>query len=159
MKKFINLILVLLIISGSAFIAEGQNKTTYDFVVEKNQVLKQYRAVDADTVSTNKTTFTYTIFNESQEFSQENFTNRWEIALDSISGTPADVTIAFQRRMNIFTTWATDSTMTFAGTLSDTTLVYYDSSAKPDPYRRIKVTYGDGFKIKIDWLSGLFLLE
>jgi hypothetical protein len=146
-------------ISGSAFIAEAQNKTTYDVVVEMNQVLKQYRAVDADTVSANKTTFSYTIFNQGQESTQENFTNYWEIALDSISGTPADVTIAFQRRKNIFTTWVTDSTMTFAGTQSDSTLVYYDSSAKPDSYRRILVTYGDGFKIKIDWLSGLFLLE
>lgn len=158
MKNLIIILLMSLICFAPVY-SYSQNSTTFDFTLDKNDVLKQYRAKALDTVSANKTTFTYTIRNEWQASAKENFTNRWEIALDSISGTPANVTVAYQRRLNIFTTWTTDSTQFFGGTQSDTTLVYYDSSAKPDPYRRILVTYGDGFKIKIDWLSGLFLLE
>jgi hypothetical protein len=154
-----SLFLILVLLASTLFSVQGQNKTTYDAILGINDVLEQYRAVDSDTVSANKTTFTYTVFNEGQSSTKESFTNRWEIALDSVSGTPADVSIAYQRRENIFTTWVTDSTQTFTGSVSDTTLVYYDTSAKPDPYRRVKVTYGDGFVIKIDWLSGLFLLE
>lgn len=156
-----NLILITLSIflSGTMLDISGQNRTIYDVVLEENDILRQYRAKDLDTVSANKTTFTYTIFNQGQAKVKESFTNYWEIALDSISGTATRVSIDYQRRRNIFTTWSTDSTQYFYGTQSDTTLVYYDTSAKPDPYRRIKVTYGAGFKIKIDWLSGLFLLE
>lgn len=153
------LILIAVLLVSTSTTVEAQNKTTYDVQLDSDEVLRQYRAKAGDTVSTNKTTFSYIIFNNGQSDKKESFTNRWEIALDSVSGTPADVTIAYQRRMNIFTTWTTDSTQTFAGSTSDTTLVYYDTSAKPDPYRRILVTYGDGFVSKIDWLSGLFLLE
>ena len=154
-----NLLIFMIIFSTSFLMVQGQNEFDYDQVLEKNEVLKQYRGEAADTVSTNQTTFTYTIFNEGQEYLKESFTNYWEIAIDSVSGTAATVSIAYQRRKNIFNVWVTDSTQIFGGTQSDTTLVYYDSSAKPDPYRRIKVTYGSGFKVKIDWLSGLFLLE
>ena len=154
-----NIILFSILLLAPLFMVQAQNKATYDVILKSDQVLREYRAKAADTVSANKTTFTYTIFNKGQTSNKESFTNYWELALDSISGTAADVSVAYQRRKNIFTTWATDSTQVFAGTQSDTTLTYYDTSAKPDPYRRIKVTYGDGFKIKIDWLSGLFLIE
>lgn len=149
----------MVLLSGIVFTVQGQNSTSYDATLKQNDVLRQYRAKAADTVSANKTTFTYTVYNHGQAFAKESFTNYWEIALDSVSGTAADISIAYQRRKNIFTTWVTDSTQVFTGSVSDTTLVYYDTSAKPDPYRRVKVTYASGFKIKIDWLAGLFLLE
>lgn len=154
-----NLIFLLVLVIVSALTIQGQNKATYDVTLEQDDFLYQYRAKAADTVSANKTTFSFAFFNAGQGKHKENFTNRWEIALDSISGTPSAVSIAYQRRNNIFTTWVTDSTQTFSGSTSDTTLVYYDTSAKPDPYRRVLVTYAGTFVIKIDWLSGLFLIE
>ena len=157
MKNFI-LILFMLVFAFTNT-TEAQNKTIYDVDFDSEQVLRQYRGKALDTVSTNKTTFSYTIYNSGQATNKEKFTQYWLVALDSISGTAADVTIAYQRRMNVFNTWTTDSTQTFAGTTSDTTLIYYDTTVKPDPYRRVLVTYGSGFVVKIDWLSVLFLLE
>ena len=156
MKNLIN-ILIMTVLTLSAVLA--QNKTSYDVILKSDQVLREYRAKASDTVSANKTTFTYTIFNKGQSQLKENFTQYWELALDSISGAAASVQVDYQRRKSIFSTWTTDSTQYFAGTVPDTTLTYTDTLARPDPYRRVKVTYASGFKIKIDWLSGLFLLE
>ena len=99
----------------------AQNKTSYDVQLSSDKVLREYRAKAADTVSVNKQTFTYTIFNQGQSSLKESFTQYWEIALDSISGTPINVQVDYQRRKSIFSTWTTDSTQNFAGTVSDTT--------------------------------------
>lgn len=133
----------------------AQNKTSYDAIIEGTKNLREYRGKTVDTLGIGKTTFTYTFFVKSVEASG----SYYEIALDSISGTPASTTIAFQSRKNIFTTWTTDSTDYWAGTTSDTTIVYYDTSQTVDPYRRMLVTYGSAFKIKVDWLSGLFVRD
>ena len=154
-----NLILFSILLISIPFVAQAQNKATYDVIVDSNNVLREYRAKVRDTVSTNKQTFTYTIFNKGQADYKQKFTNWWQIAIDSISGTPATINVEYQKRMNIFTTWATDSLQYFNGTQSDTTMIFTDTVAAPEPYRRIKVTYGSGFQIKIDWLSGIFLKD
>lgn len=155
MKRLINLILILLL----TITVNAQNKSSYDYILDSDKVLVEYRAKAKDTVSTNQQTFTYTIFNEGQNDLKAKFISRWSIALDSVSGTAADVKVEYQKRMNIFTTWSTDSTAYFAGSTSDTTMIFYDATARPEPYRRIKVTYASGFKVKIDWLAGLFLKD
>lgn len=152
--------LILLLLSFTlSFAVYSQNSTTFDKEIPSDRVSFEYRGKAIDTVSANKTSFSYSFLNTGQIENKESFTNYWEIALDSISGTPAAVKVEFQRRKNIFTTWSTDSTVYFYGSQSDTTIVYYDTNAKPDPYRKVNVTYGDGFKIKIDWFSVLFLKE
>ena len=140
MKKFALLLVLFLIGTFSA--VQAQNKTTYDKAIDSEEVLLQYRAKAVDTVSANKETFTYTIYNEGQADLKESFLSRWQIALDSVSGTATGVKVEFQKRPNIFTTWTTDSTMYFYGTTSDSTLIMNDASASPDPYRRVKVTHG-----------------
>ena len=99
-----NLILFSILLISISFGAQSQNKATYDVIVDSNNVLREYRAKARDTVSTNKQTFTYTVFNRGQADYKQKFTNRWQIAIDSISGTPATVNVEYQKRMNIFTT-------------------------------------------------------
>lgn len=155
MKRIFAMISILFLVG--IFTIQAQNSTKFDKSINSKEVLVQYRGKAVDTLSTNKQTFSYTIENAGQSELKTKFISRWEIAVDSVSGTPAAVKFDFQRRGNIFTSWTTDSTMYFYGTQSDSTLIFYDDTAQPDPYRRVLVTYGSGFKVKVDWLSGLFL--
>lgn len=134
---------------------DAQNRTVYDALMQGGNTLREYRGKAVDTLGIGKTTFTYTFFIHANEA----VGSYYEIALDSISGTAASTAVAFQSRKNIFTTWATDSTVNWSGTTSDTTIVYYDTLQTVDPYRRILVTYTSDFKIKVDWLSGLFIRD
>ncbi len=103
---------------SSAFTIQAQNSTTYDRQLKEGESLFEYRGKAVDTLGIGKTTFSYSFFKPSVH-SQEAY---FEIGLDSISGTAASTTIAFQSKKNIFAAWATDLTDYWAGTTSDTTI-------------------------------------
>lgn len=156
MKAFKFIIGLFLILS--AFCVKAQNEDNYDVYLD-NEIMTQYRGTAVDTLGAGKTTWTFTVFAANQIDTKEKLTQYWEINLDSISGTAAATSVAFQTRKSIFSAWTSDSTVNWYGTSADTTIKFYDTTPRPDPYRRVKVTYGSGFKTKVDWITGLFLIE
>lgn len=155
MKKVLFILGMLLLFAATSL--NAQNKSIYDVSMDEEKILHQYRGTSTDYVDTVKETFTYTVYNAGQIEYKDKFTSRYAIALDSLAGTAAAVKVEFQRRLNVFDTWTSDSSIYFYGTQSDTTIYFLDTTTRADSYRRIKVTHADGFKVGIDWLSFLLL--
>ena len=145
--------IIVLLLMCACFISSAQDATVYDAKLTYEQTYHYYTGQAGDTLGVADTVWTYTYW----KLSEADFKNYTQVKLDSVSGTPASVSILFETRINKYAPWITDSTVVWAGSSVDT-LITYDVAARPFPYRRIKVLDSDGtFKIKVNQLRNLFL--
>lgn len=154
MKFFKNKALLALsvVVCFLILMSASSGSSTYDKRLRVDENIIQYRGKASDTVTATQTTFTYTVFKRTLK----KFEQYWEIGLDSVAGSPAATSVAFQSRHNLFNDWTTDTTVEWAGTSSDTTIVYHDDTDRAEPYRRVLVTYAADFDVKVDWVAAVF---
>lgn len=148
MRKFLAFALLFMF----AIVSYGQtvaNATAnFKFDINDNLTYLRYTGAVADTVSSNDSTWSYTMGIQNL---YDALKVECRVELDSVSGTPTSACY-LQGKTFVQDDWTTLTTVNWAGTSADTTLSLGYSTAKPYRFYRVHFdcTAGTTQKFKID---------
>lgn len=147
MKKILLLIAIALMYIG----VQAQN-ATIDKTLSYDQTYVNYNGQTADSIGVIDTTWTYTV--------RKN--NHWRVfpyvylALDSIGGTAADVTVLLQKKVFGDQDYTTETTVTYAGT-ADTVILFDVTTADKAEFWRVSLSKASNdFNIGVEDLNFKF---
>lgn len=129
--------------------ATAQESSTYDYDMgyAGTWLVKNLRAVDS--IGVGDSVWFYTV----RKYSTEKVYPVAKIVLDSLGGTPADVTVTLEHKVWVDDAWTVNSTVTYTGT-ADTTIRLSDTTARIADFWRLKVACAnDGFHVGVTSVS------